>query len=87
MLETLGLKMLIIEDEAATARTVSCRKPVDRAQQRFGNQCNSKAPLKIERIETLKIAAPQAPPVPVSRAHLRVIQGKRKGGQNARRYG
>jgi hypothetical protein len=86
MLETLGLKMLIIEDETAARRTLALRKPVDRAQQRFGNECNLKAPPKIERIETLKIAAPQKPPAPM-RGHLRVIQGKRKGGQNARRYG
>jgi hypothetical protein len=54
MLESLGLRLLIIEDEAATARTLRLRNPVDRAQQRFGNQCNLKAPLKIERIETLR---------------------------------
>jgi hypothetical protein len=37
LLGTLGLKVLLIEDEAATARTLSLRTPVDRAQQRFGN--------------------------------------------------
>src|ERR1700687_2415820 len=38
MLGTLGLRMLLIEDEAATARTLALRDhPVDRSQQRFGN--------------------------------------------------
>src|SRR5450759_2445736 len=37
MLGTLGLKMPLIEDEAATARTLALRTPVDRANQRFGN--------------------------------------------------
>ena len=29
--------MLLIEDEAATARTLALRDPVERSQQRFGN--------------------------------------------------
>ena len=37
MLATLGLKMILIVDEAATARTLALREPVDRSQQRFGN--------------------------------------------------
>jgi hypothetical protein len=37
ILGTLGLKILIIEDEAAAARTIARRDPVDRSQQRFGN--------------------------------------------------
>jgi hypothetical protein len=37
MLGTLGLNVLLIDDEAATARTLALREPVDRAQQRFGN--------------------------------------------------
>jgi hypothetical protein len=37
MLGALGLKIILIEDEAATARTLALRTPVDRAQQRFGN--------------------------------------------------
>jgi hypothetical protein len=37
MLAVLGLRMLLIEDEAATARTLAHRTPVDRRQQRFGN--------------------------------------------------
>lgn len=87
MLGTLGLKMILIEDPEATARTVARRVPVDSRQQRFGNNCNSKPSLKIERIETLKIAAPQKPPAPVSHAHLRVIQGKQKGRYANRKYG
>jgi hypothetical protein len=45
MLATLGLKVLLIEDEAATARTLALREPVDRANQRFGNICRIKATL------------------------------------------
>jgi hypothetical protein len=37
MLGALGLKVILIEDEAATARTLALRTPVDRANQRFGN--------------------------------------------------
>ena len=37
MLGVLGLKILLIEDEAAAARTRALREPVDRSQQRFGN--------------------------------------------------
>jgi hypothetical protein len=38
LLGALGLKVVLIEDEAATARTLARReKPVNRSQQRFGN--------------------------------------------------
>jgi hypothetical protein len=38
MLGALGLAVILIEDEAATARTLARReKPVDRSQQRFGS--------------------------------------------------
>jgi hypothetical protein len=37
MLGTLGLRILLIEDEVATARTLAQRIPVDRASQRFDN--------------------------------------------------
>jgi hypothetical protein len=33
----LGLRILLIEDEAATARTLALRTPVQAQQQRFGN--------------------------------------------------
>jgi hypothetical protein len=45
MLGVLGLKILLIEDEAATARTLAHRTPVDRANQRFGNVCRISAKL------------------------------------------
>ena len=35
VLNTLGLKLVLIEDEAATARTLAQRVPVDRANQRY----------------------------------------------------
>jgi hypothetical protein len=37
MLQVLGLKLLIIEDDAATARTLGRRTPVQKNQQRFDN--------------------------------------------------
>jgi hypothetical protein len=39
MLGVLGLQIVLIEDPAATARTLALREPVDRSQQRFGNVC------------------------------------------------
>jgi hypothetical protein len=45
MLGVLGLKILLIEDDAATARTIALRTPVDRANQRFGNVCRVSATL------------------------------------------
>jgi hypothetical protein len=45
MLGVLGLKILLIEDDAATARTLALRTPVDRANQRFGNVCRVSAKL------------------------------------------
>src|ERR1700694_5285779 len=45
VLGALGLKMILIEDEAATARTLALREPVDSRQQRFGNVCRISATL------------------------------------------
>src|SRR5258708_16376054 len=39
MLGALGLQIVLIEDQAAAARTLSLRIPVDRSNQRFGNVC------------------------------------------------
>jgi hypothetical protein len=80
ILGTLGLRILIIEDEAAAARTIARRQPVDRANQRFGNVC---------RISKKLLPPPQADSSPPALAieptpmvsHLRVIQGKRKSGK------
>jgi hypothetical protein len=89
MLGALGLRILLIEDDAATARTLKLRRSiVDSSNQRFGNKCNSKPALCIESAEPVKIAAPQSEPQSPSRAHLRVIQGKRKGSRDGdRKYG
>ena len=45
MLGVLGLKILLIEDSTATARTLALRTPVDSRQQRFGNVCRISAKL------------------------------------------
>ncbi|MGA7994070.1 MAG: hypothetical protein WCA28_04095 [Bradyrhizobium sp.] len=65
VLVTLGLKMVLIEDEAATARTPRQRVPVDRSQQRFGN---------VSRI-TAKLLAP--PSKPASSPLLTVVPANR----------
>ena len=69
MLGTLGLKILLIEDEAATARTLALRTPVDRANQRFGNVCRISAKLLPPP------SKPASPPV------LTVVSGKRRGSK------
>jgi hypothetical protein len=73
ILGTLGLQIIIIEDHAATSKTLSRRVPVDDSNQRFDNKCNSKT--------MPKLAAPQDETLPVSRAHLRVVQSKRRGSK------
>jgi hypothetical protein len=60
ILGTLGLQIIIIEDHAATSKTLSRRVPVDHSSQRFDNKCNSKT--------VPKLAAPQDKTLPVSRA-------------------
>lgn len=37
MLDTLGLKMILIKDDDAAARTLALRTPVQSSQQRFDN--------------------------------------------------
>ena len=87
ILGTLGLRMILIEDSAAAARTLALRQKVDGSNQRFGNKNNSK-PSTVEPSEITKIAAAPQKPAPESRAHLRVVQGKRKGRvYGSQRYG
>jgi len=80
LLETLGLIIMIVEDPAARDRTLARRTVVDASNQRFGNKCHSKPPLKIESIESrAKLPAPRTnEPPPVSRAHLRVVGSRRR---------
>jgi hypothetical protein len=52
MLGVLGLKVLLIEDAALTARTLAHRTPVHAHQQRFGN---------VSRLTPKLLAAPQQP--------------------------
>ena len=67
MLGVLGLQILLIEDEAATARTISLRKPVQREQQRFGN---------VSRLTRLPAPAPQ----PAGPPSLTIVHGRQKRG-------
>jgi len=81
MLEVLGLRVVLVEDTGLTKATELRRTPVDRSNQRFGNKNNSKPSLKIEAsVEIPRIAAPPRND-PVSRAHLRVIQERRRGSK------
>jgi len=69
MLGVLGLKILLIEDDAATARTLALRTPVQSNQQRFGN---------VSRLTPKLLAPPSAPPVgPPS---LTIVNGGQKRG-------
>ena len=67
MLGALGLRILLIEDEAATARTLALRAPVQSNQQRFDN---------ISRL-TPKLLAPTQLAGPPS---LTIVNGGRKRG-------
>jgi acyl-CoA synthetase (AMP-forming)/AMP-acid ligase II len=71
-LEALGLRLMLVEDTAATARTRALRTPVRASHQRFGNKSNSKSSLKIEKVENVTYAANgvSSPPAVVSRAHF-----------------
>jgi hypothetical protein len=70
MLGTLGLKIVVIEDEAATARTLALREPVDHRQQRFGNVCRISAKL----LE--KPSQPKSPPQLTVVAKRSAMSGK-----------
>jgi hypothetical protein len=76
VLNVLGLRIVFIVDEVATARTLARRIPVVAFNQRFENKCNSKP-------QVPKLAAPANEPAApaVMHTHLRVIQGKRRGGK------
>jgi hypothetical protein len=60
MLGVLGLKILLIEDEAATARTLALRTPVDQRQQRFDNTSRIKATLPQASAPLLRIVEKRA---------------------------
>jgi hypothetical protein len=67
MLDTLGLKMILILDETATARTLALRTPVESNQQRFEN---------VSRISAKRLPPPSQPATPPM---LTVVSGKRRG--------
>jgi hypothetical protein len=82
MLGALGLQVILIEDPAATARTLALRTPVDRLNQRFENHWRNSMPqLCIESSASVPIEVPKVQPPIVSRAHLRVVQSKRRGSK------
>ena len=69
MLDTLGLKVILIADDAAAARTLALRTPVDRANQRFGN---------VSRLTPKLLAPPTA--APVGPPSLTIVNGSQKRG-------
>jgi hypothetical protein len=81
-LETLGLRLMLVEDTAATARTAKFREPVISSHQRFDNKSASKASDTVQidappPDPAFAFAAPISPPLaPASRSHLRVVQNK-----------
>jgi hypothetical protein len=58
-------QILLIEAEAATARTLALREPVDRTNQRFGN---------VSRLSARLLPPPS---LPASQPVLTVVSGKR----------
>jgi hypothetical protein len=85
-LQTLGLRLMLVEDTAATARTIERRTPVVATHRRLGNKSNPrkiKTPALIpgasneaEKINTtVDHPAPQRndPPPVVTHSHLRVV--------------
>jgi hypothetical protein len=76
ILGTLGLQIIVVEDHAATSRTLARRVPANHRSQRFDNKCNPAKPKIVPpQIEKPRLEAQ------VSRAHLRVIQGKRRSSK------
>ena len=83
-LQTLGLRLLLVEDTAATARTLNRRVPVDASNQRMGNKNGrGKRLLTVETVAPVEItkiaAAPQKPAAAETRSHLRVVQQSKRG--------
>jgi hypothetical protein len=68
ILQVLGLKLLVIEDDREASLTLSIREPVKSSQQRFGN---------ISRL-TPKLL--EATPQPVGTPSLTIVNGGRKRG-------
>lgn len=69
MLDTLGLQIILIEDDVAKARTLALRTPVDRANQRFGN---------VSRLTPKLLAPPTA--LSVGPPSLTIVNGSQKRG-------
>jgi hypothetical protein len=79
LLGALGLKVILIIDEQAAARTLALRTPVQSNQQRFGNV--SRLTPKLLAPPPQAVSPPAKEPPAASRAHLRVVQGKRRGSK------
>jgi hypothetical protein len=67
MLQVLGLKLLVLEDDREAALTLSIREPVKTSQQRFGNT---------SRLTPKLLEAPQRPAGPPS---LSIVRSGKRG--------
>jgi hypothetical protein len=72
MLGTLGLKILVLEDEAATQRTLALRTPVQASQQRCGVDGRLRRMAKMLSSETSE------PPA------LKIVSDRQKAPQQVR---
>jgi hypothetical protein len=88
-LGSLGIALIPVLDEEqikrVESRWIKRERPIQRTGKHHpqpGNKSNCNPSLNVENTESIKIAAPQSQPAPVSRSHLRVVQVKR-----VRRYG
>lgn len=82
LFETLGVRLILVEDTAATARTIERRKPVVSSHQRFGNKniatATAAAQIAATKADPAYASEPSSTSAPaVSRAHLRVVQTRR----------
>jgi hypothetical protein len=72
ILQALGLRLMVIEDDRETALTLAVREPVQSSQQRFGN---------VSRLTPKLLAAPQQP---AGAPSLSIV---RSGKRGASKYG
>ena len=83
-LDSMGVALVLVENveqrRLVEKRWIKRQRPIQPTDKRHNRSC--KPSRNVENTESVKIAAPQSQPAPVSRAHLSVVQSK--GG---RRYG
>lgn len=82
LFSTLGVRLMLVEDTAATARTVERRAPVKTNHQRFGNKniATARAAAQTDKTEEAKVTsvafALPPPAQPVVSLARRAVQGR-----------